>query len=70
MSNKIFSISRQKAIGAGVVELAAATVGQSAIANTQKPPAPASGKADANGGFQNKLFVIFSTYLQRKTWTL
>ncbi len=58
MSNKIFSISRRKAIGAGVVGLAAATVGQSAIANTQKPPAPASGKANANGKFQGKVVLI------------
>lgn len=58
MSNKIFSISRRKAIGASVVGLAAATVGQSAIANTQKPPAPASGKADNNGRFKDKVVLI------------
>ena len=58
MNNKIFSITRRKALGAGVVGLAAATVGQSAIANTQKPPAPASGKADAKGRFKDKVVLI------------
>ncbi len=58
MSNKKFSISRRKALGAGVVGLAAATISNSAIANTQKPPAPASGKADANGRFKDKVLLI------------
>ncbi len=58
MNNKNFSITRRKALGAGVVGLAAATVGQSAIANTQKPPAPASTKAEANGKFQGKVVLI------------
>lgn len=58
MSNKNFSISRRKALGAGVVGLAAATIGNSAIANTQKPPVPASGKANSNGRFQGKVVLI------------
>lgn len=58
MSNEKFSLTRRQAIGAGVVGLAAATVGQSVIANTQKPPAPASGKADANGRFKDKVVLI------------
>lgn len=58
MNNKNFSINRRKALGAGVVGLAAATISNSAIANTQKPPAPASGKANPNGRFQNKVVLI------------
>ena len=58
MSNKKFSINRRKAIGAGVVGLAAATISNSAIANTQKPPAPASSKANSNGRFQGKVVLI------------
>ena len=58
MSNKNFSINRRKAISAGVVGLVAATISNSAIANTQKPPAPASGKANSNGRFQDKVVLI------------
>lgn len=58
MSNKKFSISRRQAIGAGVVGLAVAATSNSAIANTQKPPAPASGKANANGRFKDKVVLI------------
>ncbi|KJH71523.1 SDR family NAD(P)-dependent oxidoreductase [Aliterella atlantica] len=58
MSNKKFSISRRQAIGAGVVGIAAVATSNRAIANTQKPPAPASGKADANGRFKDKVVLI------------
>lgn len=58
MSKQKFSINRRQAIGAGVVGLAAATISKNAIANTQKPPAPASGKADANGRFKGKVVLI------------
>lgn len=58
MSNKKFSITRRQAIGGGVVGLAAAATSSRAIANTQKPPAPASGKANLNGKFRDKVVLI------------
>lgn len=58
MSNKKFSISRRQAIGAGVVGIAAVAASNRAIANTQKPPAPASDKANTNGRFKDKVVLI------------
>lgn len=61
MSNKQ-KLSRRKIILQGSVGLAGlgsaiASVGK-AQANTQKPPAPASGKANSNGRFQGKVVLI------------
>lgn len=50
-------ITRRGIIGAGVVGLAALTA-KSAIANTQKPVQPQSGKADPDGRFKDKVVLI------------
>lgn len=49
-------ITRRGIIGAGVAGLAATAT--SALANTQKPVAPKSGKANANGRFKDKVVLI------------
>lgn len=51
-------ITRRGIIGAGIVGLAAAATAKSAIANTQKPVAPESGKANPNGRFRDKVVLI------------
>lgn len=56
-SNRKISITRRGIIGAGVVGLAALTA-KSAIANTQKPVQPQSGKANPEGKFKDKVVLI------------
>jgi NAD(P)-dependent dehydrogenase (short-subunit alcohol dehydrogenase family) len=56
-SKRKTSITRRGIIGAGVAGLAAVTA-KSAIANTQKPVQPESGKADSNGKFKDKVVLI------------
>lgn len=51
-------ITRRGIIGAGIVGLAAAATAKSAIANTQQPVAPESGKANPNGRFKDKVVLI------------
>jgi NAD(P)-dependent dehydrogenase (short-subunit alcohol dehydrogenase family) len=51
-------ITRREIIGAGVVGLAAAATSKSALANTQKPIEPESGKANPDGRFKDKVVLI------------
>ncbi len=53
-------MSRRQMIlgGAGVVGIAATTVAGQVNANTQKPPAPATGAANPNGRFAGKVVLI------------
>ncbi len=56
-SKRKIPITRRGIIGVGVVGIAAVTA-KSAIAQTQKPIAPETGKADSKGKFTNKVVLI------------
>lgn len=51
-------ITRREIIGAGVTGLAAAATTRSAIAQTQQPVAPETGKANPAGRFKDKVVLI------------
>lgn len=58
LKRKNSPITRREIIGAGVVGLAGAATSRSALANTQKPVEPESGKANPDGKFKDKVVLI------------